>query len=57
MPEWVKCKDKECDQKIKDHMWGRIKATGWFFQKDGSAYCPDHIPEWVPAWREQRDSR
>lgn len=33
--------------------WDIIKAgeAGWFFQKDETAYCPDHVPDWVPEWR------
>lgn len=27
---------------------------GWFFQRDDSAFCPKHVPEWVPAWRQKR---
>lgn len=26
----------------------------WFFMKDGTAFCPDHIPEWVEEWRNRR---
>lgn len=23
----------------------------WWFGKDGTICCPEHIPEWVIAWR------
>jgi hypothetical protein len=26
-------------------------SEGWFQKKDGDAWCPDHIPEWVAKWR------
>lgn len=28
---------------------------GWFFQKNGTSYCPEHVPDWVPAWRASRN--
>lgn len=33
--------------------WDIIKAgeAGWFFQKDGTTWCPEHTPEWVEEWR------
>jgi hypothetical protein len=33
--------------------WNVMKASreGWFFQKDDTAWCPDHVPDWVAAWR------
>lgn len=38
---------------FKDHSRGRIRAhdAGWFIQKNGDAWCPEHTPEWVEAWR------
>lgn len=45
------CSVPSCANSIRDHSWGHIKAAGWFFSKTGEAYCPEHIPEWVPAWR------
>jgi hypothetical protein len=37
----------------KEHAWAKIRAhsDGWFFSKDGTAWCPDHNPEWVAEWR------
>lgn len=48
-----------CDASIPGGKWSIIKAGewGWFFQRDGTAYCPDHVPEWVSAWRARRDGR
>ena len=36
--------------------WNFMKAEreGWFFQRDGTSWCPEHVPAWVPAWREQQ---
>lgn len=49
------CSEPECPNSIRGHRWGQIKAEGWFFSKDGvTRYCPDHIPDWVEAWREKQ---
>lgn len=30
----------------------RAHEAGWFFsRREGLAYCPEHVPDWVPAWR------
>jgi len=49
----VVCSDPACGQTHSDGQWGKIKAgaEGWFFQKDGNAWCPAHIPDWVAEWR------
>lgn len=50
--EYILCDgDPDCEAKIKNHAWGKIKAEGWFFSKakgeiPEKAYCPDHLPEW-----------
>lgn len=51
----IKCAN--CDRTVKDHYWGRVKAhdTGWLIQKNGTAYCPDHLPDWVEGWRKDRE--
>jgi hypothetical protein len=50
----VKC--EHCDERVKGHRWGKIKAgaAGWFFTRGGKAFCPQHTPEWVAAWRKVR---
>jgi hypothetical protein len=50
----MKCID--CERTIKDHYWARVNAQeeGWFFKKDGTAYCPDHAPAWVETWRQSK---
>jgi len=50
----VRCDHPGCEAKIKNHAWGKIRAEGWFFQRNGKAYCPDHLPEWVDKWRGKR---
>jgi hypothetical protein len=37
-----------------------IKANeaGWFSSyQERQSYCPDHVPDWVPGWRESRARR
>lgn len=36
--------------------WHYMRAAeeGWFFQKNGDAWCPDHNPSWVEEWRRKR---
>lgn len=47
------CIFPNCLRTYKRHKWGVIKAhnEGWFFQKNGDVYCPEHVPEWVAKWR------
>lgn len=47
------CNVTECPRTYVPHRWGAIKAhaDGWFIQKDGTAWCPDHPPAWLKAWR------
>lgn len=41
-----------CDNMVRDHYWGRVKATGWFFSRDDKiAFCPEHVPEHIYVWR------
>lgn len=49
----VRCSIKGCRTSYSKDMWSSIKATeaGWFQQKDLTAFCPEHVPDWVPAWR------
>ena len=61
-PDEVKyghCAVEECEAQFDDHYWGKVKAgdEGWFFQKDGTNWCPLHIPDWVEAWRRNKALR
>ena len=52
---WISCSHGGCDQQRPDHQWGsRGKYSGWFVQKDGTSWCPDHVPDWVEEWRAKR---
>lgn len=54
---YASCDVPGCDNTYPDHAWGAIKANGagWFRSKDDTVIrCPEHLPEWVPAWRESR---
>ncbi len=51
------CSEPGCEATVKNHYWGRVKADLWFFQKNGDAWCPDHHPEWVAAWRARKKAR
>lgn len=57
--ELKKCSAPGCDASFKNHSWGAVKAhdAGWFQQNDGGAWCPEHVPDWVPAWRERQRLR
>lgn len=48
-----RCVADGCTATFPGSKWDSIRAgdTGWFFTKVGDAYCPEHVPEWVPAWR------
>lgn len=50
------CDHPDCSSSMKTHAWGFIKANdaGWFIQKNGDCWCPEHIPEWVALWRAKK---
>lgn len=50
------CAEPGCVNTHKQDRCNTTKAQyeGWFFQKDGTAWCPEHTPEWVAEWRENR---
>jgi hypothetical protein len=41
---------------VPNHKHGTIDAhqRGWFLQRNGDAWCPDHIPDWVVEWRSKK---
>lgn len=45
------CASPGCANEIPNHAWAAIKTEGWFHQKDGKSWCPEHTPEWVAEWR------
>jgi hypothetical protein len=52
--EFIFCDEAGCPEKIKNHRWGKIKAEGWFFQKNDKAWCPYHIPIWHKDWGKRK---
>lgn len=55
----------ECGRKVPHNnasgrlsRWDTIKAgdAGWFFMKDGTTYCPEHVPDWVEGWRKRKQA-
>lgn len=57
----MKC--KKCSRKVpaskntgRTSKWNIMQAgkAGWFFQRNGDAYCPEHVPEWVEEWRRSK---
>lgn len=50
---WAFCKHPGCLARHKADKWSNsaADAEGWFHTKAGDAFCPLHVPEWVPAWR------
>jgi NTP pyrophosphatase (non-canonical NTP hydrolase) len=35
----------------------RAQTAGWFMQRNGDHWCPEHVPDWVEGWRERELSR
>lgn len=48
----LKCEG--CDKTVQDNKWAKIRAEGWFFERGGKAYCPDHRPEWYDDWQAEK---
>lgn len=54
MAERVKCAHPDCEKRIGNNKFAKIRAgvAGWYFsRKDGTIFCPKHVPEWVKEWR------
>ena len=54
-----KCSGPGCPKTYTPHEWGSKAAqrAGWFLQRNGDAWCPDHHPEWVAAWRARQSTQ
>ena len=53
----TRCSHEKCPASVPGSKWAHVKATaeqGWLFLKNGETYCPDHLPEWVAAWRARK---
>lgn len=56
----AQCAEPQCPATVETaHAWDNIRAhdAGWFFQKDGTSWCPEHHPAWVKYWRAERAKR
>ena len=50
--------DLGCTASHPSGRWGNQNAAneGWFASRaEGVSYCPAHLPDWVPAWREKQE--
>lgn len=53
------CSNEKCSSSFPNHKHGTIDAhqRGWFLQRSGDAWCPDHIPDWVAEWRAKKSKK
>lgn len=53
------CAEPGCTAAHKSDRWNNSKAQklGWFMQRNGDSWCPDHVPEWVAQWREEKTGK
>lgn len=54
------CHEEGCPAGFRDTgRWApeRRSGSGWFHQRNGWSYCPDHTPDWVAEWREKKAAR
>lgn len=49
----IHCSYPECDKTIKNNAWVKTRS-GWFFAKEGKAFCTNHLPSWYKEWRRKR---
>ena len=53
----IKCHQPDCSRSFqRKSKWDNIRAVdqGWFLQKSGENWGPEHTPEWVEEWREDK---
>ena len=49
------CTEDGCAASVPNHRWGHTLAEGWFFsRREKTAHCPEHLPDWVEAWRARK---
>lgn len=55
----VCCAHRGCKAQHEDNKFAAIRAyeEGWFKTREGDAWCPEHVPDWVPAWRAKQAAR
>lgn len=51
------CDGPDCANSFKLTHWDskRAQTDGWFLQKNGDVWCPEHVPEWVAEWRAKQN--
>jgi hypothetical protein len=52
--------DLGCQASHPGSRWDSMKAdkAGWFHSRaEECAWCPEHVPDWVPAWRARQAAR
>jgi hypothetical protein len=56
----ARAKDLGCTASHPSGRWGAIRADrdGWFHSlAEEKAFCPEHVPDWVPAWRARQAAK
>ena len=50
---------KVCEKPGPKNRWENTRAQteGWFLQRNGDVYCPEHVPGWVAGWRARQAER
>lgn len=50
------CTTTGCVKFYTNHKFGKMKASreGWYFGRNGDAWCKEHVPGWVSEWRERK---
>lgn len=54
------CKNEECTESFDSgSRWDDQRASnlGWFFQRNGDVWCPEHTPDWVAEWRARKNKK
>lgn len=51
-----KCSEPSCRSSYKIDWHDMVEAhkQGWFMQRNGASWCPEHVPDWVQEWREAK---
>lgn len=51
-----KCAEPTCDKTKPDADWAHRtpEGEGWFDQRNGDSWCPEHIPAWYTAWKAKK---
>ena len=50
--------DLNCPASHPRSRWDAVRAdrAGWFHSNaEEQAYCPEHVPDWVPEWRAKQE--